>query len=94
MYKTILVYDINTEDKAGKKRLDRIKKAARKYLHHIQKSVFEGEITHKKLQLLKRDILNIIDPKKDDVIIYTTTYPDQLQKEMLTETADKTSYII
>jgi len=92
--KVIMVYDINTEDKEGVKRLNKIRKTARKYLHHIQKSVFEGEMTEKYLRMLKKEIMKIIDEDKDHVIIYTAQVPSNIEKEILTNTQDKTSFII
>ena len=40
----VLVYDIS-QSKAGQKRWSRIFKICKKYLSHIQNSVFEGEIS-------------------------------------------------
>ena len=41
----ILVYDINLEEKEGQKVLRNVYKICKKYLVHIQNSVFEGEAT-------------------------------------------------
>ncbi len=60
----ILAYDIN------KKRVHKVMKICRKYLIHVQKSVFEGLIGSGKLNKLKREISNIIDPETDSVCIY------------------------
>ena len=38
----ILVYDINLEEKEGQKVLRNVFKTCKKYLVHIQNSVFEG----------------------------------------------------
>ena len=40
----ILVYDINLEDKNGQKVLRNVFKICKKYLVHIQNSVFDGEL--------------------------------------------------
>ena len=48
----ISVYDICTSGEGGKKRLPKVMKLLRKYLHHTQKSVFEGEITDAKFMAL------------------------------------------
>ncbi len=45
----IAMYDINTETKAGRKRLRKIFKLMKQYLIHIQNSVFEGELTKAKI---------------------------------------------
>ena len=44
---TIVVYDINV------KRTARVMRICKKYLEHVQKSVFEGSITEAKLNKLK-----------------------------------------
>ena len=51
----ILVYDIN------QKRVGKALKICRKYLIHIQKSVFEGNITESKLSALKEEMNNLIN---------------------------------
>ena len=47
----ILVYDICQEGN-GAKRWSHVFKTCKKYLHHIQDSVFEGEITNVQLAKL------------------------------------------
>ena len=60
----ILVYDINI--KPNKKVL----KICRRYLNHVQKSVFEGVITEAKLNRLKDEIKTVICKEEDSVAIY------------------------
>lgn len=48
----IVVYDIN------RKRVGRALKICRKYLVHVQKSVFEGNITEGQLKQLKTNYSN------------------------------------
>lgn len=60
----ILAYDIKA------KRVGKALKICRRYLHHVQKSVFEGNITESQLNCLKSDMLNIIDTNYDSVRIY------------------------
>lgn len=60
----ILVYDIH------QKRVGKALKICRKYLIHIQKSVFEGNITESKLKALKEELGHLIDTQMDSVIIY------------------------
>lgn len=40
----VLVYDIS-QDKDGRKVLPKVFKICKKYLHHIQNSVFEGDLS-------------------------------------------------
>lgn len=63
--KVILVYDVN------QKRVSRVLKTCRKYLHWVQNSVFEGEITEGRLERLKTELKKIIDQDEDSVVIYT-----------------------
>ncbi len=60
----IMAYDIN------EKRVAKVLKIARRYLHWVQKSVFEGEITHSKLLSLKKELSRIIVPSEDSVRFY------------------------
>jgi len=61
----ILVYDIKEE------RVQKVLKTCRKYLHWVQNSVFEGEISEAKLEKLKIELRKIINEEEDSVIIYT-----------------------
>lgn len=60
----IVVYDVNV------KRNTKVLKTCRKYLFHVQKSVFEGSITEAKLRRLKGELLHIISKEEDSIIIY------------------------
>ncbi len=54
-----------------KKRVAKVLKICRKYLHWVQNSVFEGEISEAKLVKLKMELKKIINENEDSVIIYT-----------------------
>ena len=45
-------------------------KVCRKYLLHVHKSVFEGNITEATLKRLKRELEHIINVREDSVCIY------------------------
>lgn len=60
----IVTYDVRT------KRVQKVMKICRKYLTHIQKSVFEGMITEAKLNKMKRELKNIIIEDEDSCRIY------------------------
>ena len=60
----ILAYDITVP------RGQKIMKICRKYLRHIQKSVFEGEISEARLKRLQKELKNIIVEDKDRICIY------------------------
>ncbi len=86
--RVILIYDIATDNQEDQNRLNTVRKIARKYLHHIQKSVFEGDITPSRLERLKKEILKIIDKDRDSVIIYILRDDVKLKREILTNTDD------
>jgi len=92
--KVILVYDVATDDKEGVKRLNKVRKIAKKYIHHVQKSVFEGEITLSKLERLKAELSDIIHRTKDSVIIYVFDDKTTYKREILTDTPDPTDNVI
>ncbi len=60
----ILVYDV------GERRVTKVLKRCRKYLHWVQNSVLEGELTEAQLEKLKIELGHIIRPEEDSVIIY------------------------
>ncbi len=77
----ILVYDISTESSEGKKRLLKVMKKCRQYLHHTQKSVFEGEISESKLFALKTALKKIINEDEDFVVFYKLANKNNLDRE-------------
>lgn len=76
----ILVYDISVEDN-GSRRMRRVFKICKKYLTHIQKSVFEGELTVAKLNKLKSELSKWIDKDLDSIIIFKSRGNKWLIKE-------------
>ncbi len=90
----IAVYDISTVEKAGQKRLVRIMKTCRKYLHHTQKSVFEGELTEAKLMGLKKEVEKIIDKAQDYVVFFRIDNKNNVNRENVGIDFDPTSVII
>ncbi len=60
----IFTYDVN------RKRVQKVMKICRKYLHRVQNSVFEGNLTYGKLQKLKKEVESVIKVDEDTVCIY------------------------
>jgi CRISPR-associated protein Cas2 len=60
----ILVYDVHV------KRVTKVLKTCRKYLHWVQNSVFEGKTTEAKLARLMSELKEIINDEEDSVVIY------------------------
>ncbi|CUS88485.1 CRISPR-associated endonuclease Cas2 [Candidatus Kryptobacter tengchongensis] len=61
----IVVYDVE------EKGVNKVCKLLRRYLHWVQNSVFEGELSEGKFAELRFKLLQIIEPEVDSVIIYT-----------------------
>lgn len=76
----ILVYDINLEDKEGQKVLKNVYKICKKYLVHIQNSVFEGELLESQLMKLKSEIKAYIRDDKDSVIVFKSRNQRWMEK--------------
>ena len=84
----ILVYDINLEDKEGQKVLRNVFKICKKYLVHIQNSVFEGELLESQAIKLKAELDKYIREDKDSVILFKSRNQRWLDKEFLGKIED------
>jgi CRISPR-associated protein Cas2 len=71
----ILVYDMD------QKRVSKMLKLCRRYLHWIQNSVFEGEITSVKLKSLISEAKGIME-ERDSLIIFKSRDERWLDKEV------------
>ena len=91
----ILVYDIMIDNEEnGAKVLRNVFKICKKYLHHIQNSVFEGEVTKGQLESLKYELRNFIRDDKDSMIIFEHSSNKWMNKEFLGKKEDKTSNML
>lgn len=84
----ILIYDIAGEDNDGR-RLNRVFKTCKKYLTHIQKSVFEGELTEVQIMKLKMELDKIVKKDIDSIIIFKARNNRWMEKEMWALVEDK-----
>ncbi|AEH44118.1 CRISPR-associated protein Cas2 [Thermodesulfatator indicus DSM 15286] len=73
----ILVYD------AGEKRVQKFHKACKKFLHWVQLSVFEGELSKAQLEQLKFELKALMKPEEDSVIIYTFRTRHYFSREVM-----------
>jgi CRISPR-associated protein Cas2 len=72
----IAVYDV------AQKRVGKMLKLFRKYLHHIQNSVFEGELTDANFLRLKSEIKKIYNDEQDSIIFFSMN-GKYLEKEIV-----------
>lgn len=89
----VLVYDIKIED-GGSKVLRNIFKICKKYLTHIQNSVFEGELSEGQLLEMKIEIKKYLREGMDSCIIFKGRNNIWMQKEFLLKEEDKTSQFL
>ncbi len=73
----IAVYDVES------KRTAKMLKLCRQYLHWIQNSVFEGEITEVKLKELIIRSKKIMDESYDSFIIFQNPHGNWLTKQII-----------
>ena len=66
----IVCYDVNTESKAGRRRLRRVAKVCEGTGQRVQKSVFECQVDLMQLEDLERRLLAEIEPAEDNLRIY------------------------
>lgn len=78
-------------DKTGAKVLRNVFKICKKYLTHIQKSVFEGNLTELEYLKLKSELARYIRKDRDSVIVFKSRNERWLDKEFLGVVDDKTS---
>ncbi|MED3763919.1 MULTISPECIES: CRISPR-associated endonuclease Cas2 [Ureibacillus] len=84
----ILVYDV------GEKRVGKALKICRKYLHWVQNSVFEGEISKANLVKLKKELEMLIDNDEDSVILYTFRSQKYTGREIMGKEKATTDFLI
>jgi CRISPR-associated protein Cas2 len=61
----VVVYDTAVE------RNPKILRTCRQYLHHVQRSVFEGALSPAQLRRFRAAVENAIDAGYDSVLVYT-----------------------
>ncbi|WP_297520809.1 CRISPR-associated endonuclease Cas2 [Thermococcus sp.] len=60
----VIVYDVSVE------RVNKVKKFLRRYLHWVQNSVFEGEVTKAEFERIKAGLEELINEDEDSIVIY------------------------
>jgi len=86
----VLIYDIEV-DGNGAKVSRNIFKICKKYLTHVQKSVFEGDITLALLKQLNLELNRHIRSDRDSVIIFKSREERWMKKEFWGKEDEKTS---
>ena len=66
----LVCYDVNTETKAGRRRLRRVARVCESTGQRVQKSVFECQLDVARFEALERELLEEIDPSMDCLRLY------------------------
>ena len=66
----IVCYDVNTETRAGRRRLRRVAKACEAVGQRVQKSVFECKLDLAGMEALERRLLSEVDLDHDCLRLY------------------------
>jgi CRISPR-associated protein Cas2 len=72
----ILVYDVKQQ------RVGKLLKLCRRYLHWIQNSVFEGEISEVKLQELLLKAASFLNKEEDSILLFKSRTEQWLEKQV------------
>ncbi len=89
----VLVYDISKTDN-GQKRWSHVFKTCKKYLSHVQNSVFEGEISKVQLMKLQKELNPYINEELDSVLVFKNRQEKWLDKEFWGKEEDKTGFML
>ena len=73
----IIVYD------AGQARDRKMLNVCRRYLNHVQKSVFEGSVSDSAFRRLKDEIKDVLNVKEDSCVIYCAGNTKYCRREKL-----------
>lgn len=89
----IVVYDIKQVDNFSKvQRM--VFKICKKYLYHVQNSVFEGTLTKYQIEKLKMELKTILRGDEDSCIIFKSRNERWLQKEIITNQKEENEQFI
>lgn len=70
MMMVLVTYDVSTEDADGKRRLRKVAKQCQNFGQRVQNSVFECLVDPVQFAQLKKNLEQIIEPKKDSLRYY------------------------
>lgn len=73
----IIVYDVE------EKRVGKVLKYLRKYLHWVQNSVFEGELTDGKFKEVQMGLKKLIKVDQDSILFYKLRTEKEIEKEVM-----------
>ena len=66
----VVTYDVNTETKAGRRRLRKVAQICQNYGQRVQLSVFECRVGPLEMERLRNELEETIDDDRDSLRIY------------------------
>lgn len=92
----LITYDVNTQDAAGVRRLNKIAKFCVKYGQRVQNSVFEFLLENYDYRLVQHELLKIADLEKDSIRFYNLgkNYSAKIEHFGVKETYDPQENLI
>jgi CRISPR-associated protein Cas2 len=84
----LVVYDVDV------KRVSRVHKYLKRYLHWVQNSVFEGEVTDAQIEEIKAGLRRILISEDDSVLLYTARDQRWLDKQVIGRERGETNNLL
>ncbi len=84
----LIVYDVEV------KRVTKVHKFLKKYLHWVQNSVFEGELTPAQIEELRSSLNKIIDRELDSILMFVARERRWLEKEIIGKERGETGNVL
>jgi CRISPR-associated protein Cas2 len=84
----LIVYDVSV------KRVSKVHKFLKGYLHWRQNSVFEGELTKSQIETVRSGLKDIIDDETDNILFYIARDEKWLKREMLGKEKNTTDNLL
>ena len=79
----LVCYDVNTEDREGRRRLRHVANACKSLGQRVQKSTFELRINEMQYQAFLAKLGKIIEPKTDSLRLYRLRLPREENLDVL-----------
>lgn len=84
----LIVYDVEV------KRVTKVHKFLKRYLHWVQNSVFEGELTPAQIEAMKSGLNKIIDDASDSILMFVAREKRWLEKEVIGKERGETGNLL
>lgn len=77
----VVCYDVNTEERQGRRRLRRVAQVCKNFGQRVQKSVFECQVNEMMYEEMRRKLLKEIKEEEDNLRFYRLTEPREKHVE-------------